>query len=303
MCSLCVVLLYNTHILYKGSIILSNNKTLAQQFKTFYQENKPNTLEEAVEKFTIFGGVEWDKIDTSKPSYELIEKLILPDYRYIRNDITELTTGLPLYHSILTAIAMGDGKTHSVYKRAKVNEEVGQKAVIALVESGIIKVIKAKNSDDRLQFKTPFMRFWFAFISPLFKGVRDGEFSEVKKRWENRQSEFIQQTFLELSKELVRENLKGERVMNISSYFDNDIEIDIYTKTKSGKTIVGSAKYTNSKVKKSELTRLEELCKEANIQADIFVIVSKVGFSSELKTLKGENLKLFTLKNFKSLVE
>ncbi|WP_457747094.1 DUF234 domain-containing protein [Sulfurimonas sp.] len=295
--------MYNTHILYKGSIILSNNKTLAQQFKTFYQENKPNTLEEAVEKFTIFGGVEWDKIDTSKPSYELIEKLILPDYRYIRNDITELTTGLPLYHSILTAIAMGDGKTHSVYKRAKVNEEVGQKAVIALVESGIIKVIKAKNSDDRLQFKTPFMRFWFAFISPLFKGVRDGEFSEVKKRWENRQSEFIQQTFLELSKELVRENLKGERVMNISSYFDNDIEIDIYTKTKSGKTIVGSAKYTNSKVKKSELTRLEELCKEANIQADIFVIVSKVGFSSELKTLKGENLKLFTLKNFKSLVE
>jgi len=227
----------------------------------------------------------------------------LPDYRYIRNDIAEITTGLPLYHSILTAIAMGDGKTHSVYKRAKVSEEVGQKAVMALVESGVIKVIKAKNSDDRLQFKTPFMRFWFAFISPLFKGVRDGDFSEVKKRWENRESEFIQQTFTELSKELVRESLTGERVMNISSYYDEDIEIDIYTKTKSGKVIVGSAKYTNAKVKKSELARLEELCKKANIEADIFVIVAKKGFSNELKSLKGEKLKLFTLKNFKSLVE
>jgi len=229
--------------------------------------------------------------------------MILPDYRYIRNDIGEITTGLPLYHSILTAIAMGDGKTHSVYKRAKVADDVGQKAVMALVESGIIKVIKAKNADDRLQFKTPFMRFWFAFISPLFKGVRDGDFSEVKKRWENRENEFIQQTFLELSKELVRESLKGERVMNISSYYDEDIEIDIYTKTKSGKVIVGSSKYTNSKVKKSELARLEELCKKANIKADIFVIVAKKGFSNELKSLKGENLKLFTLKNFKSLVE
>jgi len=198
---------------------------------------------------------------------------------------------------------MGDGKTHSVYKRAKVSEEVGQKAVMALVESGVIKVIKAKNSDDRLQFKTPFMRFWFAFISPLFKGVRDGDFSEVKKRWENRESEFIQQTFTELSKELVRESLTGERVMNISSYYDEDIEIDIYTKTKSGKVIVGSAKYTNAKVKKSELARLEELCKKANIEADIFVIVAKKGFSNELKSLKGEKLKLFTLKNFKSLVE
>ena len=229
--------------------------------------------------------------------------MILPDYRYIRNDIAEITIGLPLYHSILTAIAMGDGKTHSVYKRAKVSEEVGQKAVMALVESGVIKVIKAKNSDDRLQFKTPFMRFWFAFISPLFKGVRDGDFSEVKKRWENRESEFIQQTFTELSKELVRESLTGERVMNISSYYDEDIEIDIYTKTKSGKVIVGSAKYTNAKVKKSELARLEELCKKANIEADIFVIVAKKGFSNELKSLKGEKLKLFTLKNFKSLVE
>jgi len=39
------------------------------------------------------------------------------------------------------------------------------------------------------------------------------------------------------------------------------------------------------------------------MKADIFVIFSKRGFSNELKSLKGENLKLFTVKNFKKLVE
>ena len=62
-------------------------------------------------------------------------------------------------------------------------------------------------------------------------------------------------------------------------------------------------KYTNAKIKKNELTKLQEKCEAANIKADIFVIFSKAGFSSELKSLKGEGLKLFTVKNFKKLLE
>jgi hypothetical protein len=74
-------------------------------------------------------------------------------------------------------------------------------------------------------------------------------------------------------------------------------------KTASGKIIAGECKYSNSKAKKSSLTKLQELCDLAQLTPDICVIVSKGGFSNELKTLKGEDVKLFALKSFKTLVE
>jgi len=208
---------------------------------------------------------------------------------------------------------MGDGKTHSSYKRAKIDKDVGDDAVKVLQEKSIIRVEKAKNIftswsenevvDNRLYFITPFHRFWFAFISPLFKGIRDGEYKEVKQRFLNNKTEFVQHTFIELSQEVLKLNFKDDKIVEIGSYWDRNSELDIFAKTKKGKTIVGSCKYTNSKIKKSELNRLHDICNSAKIEADIFVIFSKKGFSSELKALKGENLKLFTLKNFKSLVE
>jgi len=244
---------------------------------------------------------------------ELIEKLILPDFRYIRNDVTELTTGMPLYHSILTGIAMGDGQMHTAFKRANTSSEVGSKAVDELCETGIIRLLKSKKIftswsenetvSNKLFFTSPFLRFWFAFVSPLFKGVRDGNFKEVRERFANRKSEFLQLPFTELSHEVLKLSMKEDPIVEIGTYWDNKIELDIYAKTKSGKTIVGSCKYTNSKIKKSELSRLQEICDKANIEADIFVLFSKSGYSSELKSLKGENLKLFTIKNFKKLVE
>ena len=270
-------------------------------------------MEDAIEKFSIFGGVGWSKFDTSKDSIELIEDLILPDFRYIRNDVTDLTTGMPLHHSILSAIALGDGQTHTAYKRANVSKEVGDTAIEELCETGVIKLDKSKavftswgdneSISNKLYFTSPFLRFWFAFISPIFKGIRDGDYKEVKERFANRKTEFMQLTFVELSYELLKLNFKDDALKSIGSYWDKEIELDIYAKTSSGKTVIGTCKYTNAKVKKSELTRLQELSKKSNIEADIFVIVSKNGFSNELKALKSENVRLINLKNFKKLVE
>ena len=234
----------------------------------------------------------------------MIEKLILQDYNYIRNDITELTDGQPLYHSLLTAVAMSDGKLHAVYKRAKVDESLGEKAIETLRERGILRQKRCKGADDKLFFTTPFLRFWFAFVSPIFKGIRDGDYREVQERWERHANEFTNLTFKELSQELLRETFKEDSIMEMSEYWQNDgLVIDIYGLTKAKKRVVGLCKYSNAKVKKSELSKLQELCDKANIKADIFVLVAKKGFSSELKSLKGEALKLYSLKNFKALVE
>jgi len=260
-------------------------------------------MEDAIEKFAIFGGVEWGEIDTSKPSYELIEKLILDDYSYIRNDINELTDGMPLYHSILTAVALSDGRAHAIYKRARVDEATGKRALEELRERGLLQSKKSKGADEKFYFTLPFLRFWFAFVSPLFKGIRDGEYSEVKERWKNYENEFTQLPFKQLSHQLLRVKLKDYRIMDIGELWSNDTDgLDIYAQTKEKKNIIGSCKYTNTKIKKSELSKLQELAAKNKIAADIFVIVAKKGFSKELKALKNEQLKLFTLKNFKDLL-
>jgi hypothetical protein len=303
-----------SHTITKGFLIILSKETLLEQFQSFYKEQEPKTMEDAIEKFSIFGGVGWGNIDTTQDAIALIEELILPDFRYIRNDVTDLTTGMPLHHSILSAIALGDGRTHTAYRRANVSKEVGDNAVVELCESGIIRLDKekavfsswdeAQSVSNKLYFTSPFLRFWFAFISPIFKGIRDGDYKEIRERFQNRKAEFMQLTFVELSHELLKLNFsKEDKLKEISAYWDNNIELDIYAKTKSGKTIVGVCKYTNAKVKKSELTRLQEACKEAKIDADIFVIISKNGFSNELKNMKNSTLRLITLKNFKKLVE
>ena len=313
MCSVCVVTkCYNVKRKQKGYIIILSKETLLEQFISFYKEHKPEKMEDAIEKFAIFGGVGWGQIDTSKEAVELIKELILPDFRYIRNDVTELTDGMPLHHSILSAIALGDGRTHTAYRRANVSKEVGDKAVEELCESGVIRLEKSKavftswedaeKVSNRLYFTSPFLRFWFAFVSPIFKGIRDGDYKELEERYANRSAEFLQLPFVELSHELLKSTFKEDPIEAISEYWDNETHLEIFATTKSGKTVVGTCKYTNAKTKKSEFTRLQEACEKAGIKADVFVIVSKSGFSKELKSLKGENLKLLTLKNFKSLV-
>jgi len=217
-----------------------------------------------------------------------------------------------VYHSILTGIAQGDGKTHSSFKRAKVDEDVGKKAIEELVERGIIRVAKANNTfssweknekvDNKLYFTAPFLRFWFAFVSPLFKGVRDGDFKEVKERFSKHEQEFIQLTFKELSQTFLQKQFKDDAIVEMGSYWDRENEFDIYAKTKSGKTIVGNCRYTKSKTKKSELTRLQNSALNTKIKADIFVLFSLNGYSNELKSLKSDTLKLYSLKHFKALL-
>ena len=154
---------------------------------------------------------------------------------------------------------------------------------------------------EKLLFTTPFVRFWFAFISPIFKGIRDGNYEEFYKLYNNKKVEFSNLIFEQLSHEYMKIVLEEEGIQQIGRYWDDKIDIDLLVKTKTGKIIVGSCKYTNSKIKKTELTNLKKNCKKLEIDVDIFVLFSKKGYTSELKSQKGEDLKLFTVKSFNQL--
>lgn len=208
----------------------------------------------------------------------------------------------------MTGLALGDRRTNSAFRRANIPFDKGIDIVDDLCGLKVLRLEKSLQSlseiddqytvSEKLLFTSPFVRFWFACISPIFKGIRDGNYEEFFKLFENRKAEFTNLIFEQLSHELIKLSVQDETIVKLGRYWDDDLDIDLLVETKSGKVIAGACKYTNSKIKKSVLTDLKEKCKKVKIDVDMFVLFSKKGYSSELKSLKGDTLKLFTSKNF-----
>ncbi|EQB39765.1 ATPase [Sulfurimonas hongkongensis] len=289
---------------------MAKHPTLLEQFRSFYFQNNPKNMEQAIKYFCVFGGMGWS-VDVDVPLEELIESKVLNNYRYIHADITKITESDRHSHLLLSGIAMGDRRTHSALKKARISRTDGEYALENLFKRGMLEAEHSlesppnldDNIDEKLNFTKPFMRFWFAFVSPYFKGIRDGDYKESKESFANRQQEFFELTFTKLAMEVMKKSFKDDPIVEIGSYWDRNTEIEILAKTKSGKIVAGICKNSNSKAKKTELTKLKEQCNKAELTADINVVISKNGFSNELKSLKGTELRLFSLKNFKILVE
>ncbi|QKF82940.1 DUF234 domain-containing protein [Halarcobacter ebronensis] len=269
-------------------------------------------METALNYFAVFGGLD-TKIDMSKPLRSLIIRHILNEYEKIEKFIEKLTKNHAPFHKILTGIALGDRRVNSAFKRAEVEYEEGVKDLYELEELNIIQTEtsldfltnKFEDNDvaDKLLFTAPFLRFWFAFVSPLYRGVIRGEYDEVFERFNNYQNEFMHLIFEQLCHEYVKTIFTEDEIEEIGRYWDEDKnEIELLAQSKSGKVIIGSCRYTNSKMKKTELSRLKELCEKLELVPDEVMLFSKAGFTNELKAEKGQGLRLFTVKSLKGLL-
>ena len=289
---------------------MSKHSLFTQQFRSFCFQNNATDLEKAIEYFAVFGGMGWS-VDMSKPLDELIEEKIFANYSYIHGDIAKITQSNKAHHSLLTALATGDRREHSAFKRANLSRREGEESAAFLIKNGLLSREKSQEEpaddnevvSDRLVFTAPFIRFWFSCISPYYKRIKEGDYSEAKERWENTKQTFFDFVYEALVIAMVKQSFKEDPVGKIGSYWDKNGEIEILGQTKSGKTIAGGCKYSKAKANKSELTKLQERCSSAKLTPDIFVIFSKNGFSNEFKKEKGELLRLFTFKNLKILME
>lgn len=284
------------NIMYKES--------LKEQFSSFCKRNNPKNMEIAVDYFTVFGGLD-KKINLEMPLDKLIEKHILKEYKYLRNFVSDITKGNEKFHAVLSASALGDRRTNSSFKRIKMDFDDGMDIVEEMRDLDVIKLERTVGDayvSDKIYITSPFLRFWFAFVSPVFKGIRDGKFEEFFNNYNNRKAEFANLIFDQLSHEFVKKTFVDEKIYNIGRYWDDEREIDLVAKTKAGKTFVGSSRYFNKKLKKSELTKLKDNCDQAHIKADAYLLFAKKGYSNELKALKSDSIRLFTCKHFKELV-
>jgi len=289
---------------------MSKHSTLVQQFRSFCFQNNATDIEKAIEYFAVFGGMGWN-VDMSKPLEELIEEKVLSNYRYIHADLTKITQSNKAHHALLTALATGDRREHSAFRRANLPRREGEESAAFLIKFGLLIREKSQEApadeneevSDRLIFAAPFMRFWFSSISPYYKGIKEGDFTEVKERWENTKQAFFEPVYEGLVIALVKQSFKEDWISKIGSYWDKNGEIEILGQTKSGKIVAGACKYSKTKANKGELSKLVERCDRAKLKADIFVIFSKGGFSSEFKKEKSDTLKLYALKNLRTLID
>jgi len=167
---------------------MSKHPTLLQHFRSFSYENGIKDFDVALEYFTVFGGTGWS-IDSSKNLQELIQEKILFNYESIHKSITRYTHNNPVYHKLLSLVALGVEYEHEIFKKAKIGKYRGEEAIDYLEKKSLLKfdysiekpLQESNSKSDRLLFSLPFMRFWFAIISPNYKSIAEGDFSEFKE--------------------------------------------------------------------------------------------------------------------------
>ena len=298
------------------------NSKLLQQFRSFYFRNYPDDMEMQIEYFAVFGGLGWD-VDTSKPIKELLEILILENFDILNEKIEKLTLNDPVNKRLLQALAVGDRRIFSAFNRAGLNNGNGGAALNFLQDSGLIQMeysrerhprdtnpnakLKRKDARHRISHKVlfthPFVRFWFYFIAPQVKSIKNGDYSKLFENFENHQNSYTSLVFEELSEVLLNYNLRESQIISSGSYWDANIEIDILTITDDESIYVGECKWKNHKLNKKELHKLHEKCEKLDIEPTQIVFFSKRGFSNELMQMRGADLALFSSEDFESLVK
>jgi len=278
-------------------------------------------LEQAIELFSVFGGVEesieldfFDDVDSIirfnfVEQYKVLNELISPSYL-----IQEP------YRFLLIAIARGDGRLSNIFRKARIGEGLGLRLLDELKELGIIefedsreaplkkypnqkleKSLRSYKIEAKIRFKQPFHRFWFGFVEPYHKELYRGDSKRFFENFEKHFSRLHSFVFEQLSQELLNTYYEDKVIIN-GNYWDIHSEFDIFATHSDGRQILGECKYTSRHVCKSELSKLKHKAETSGLDVDVFALFSKNGFSNELKNLKDKNLLLFELEDFRALL-
>jgi len=277
-------------------------------------------MESAIELFSIFGGLDIE-IDVSQKKEALILKHILKNFSLLEEYINQLLSHNKNAIKLLRALSIGDRKMFSSFNRAKLNNINGGIALQFLQEHKLVGIelsreqdkreIKSKLSKEEARYRIsdkffilyPFLRFWFYFVYPHYKEIKQHNYKEFFEEYEKKKYSYSSLVFEELSQILLNYHLRDEIIESIGSYWDANSEIDILAITKRQHLYVAECKWTNHKINKKELNKLQEKCELMQIKPTQLIFFSKRGFSKELLTMEGVSLALYSVDDFILLVK
>ena len=293
---------------------MAKHPTLLQHFRSFAYQNNIKDIDVVLEYFAVFGGTGWD-VDVSQSVATLIEEKVLSNYEALHESMTRYTHNNGLYHMVLNIIALGVNHENDVLKKAKVGKDKGEEAIDYLVSKSLIKfdlsvekpLKEGGGKSDRILFDLPFMRFWFAMISPNYQSISEGEYDEFVQKWHKVRDNFsillTNLLLLELVKETFNAKSEHDPIVKIGSYYDKKVEIDILAIRKSGAMIAGACKYSKEPAKSNMMHTLIEKCEKAELEISDYILFSKNGFTPEVEVLKEKEVILLSDSNLSSLLD
>ncbi len=289
----------------------------------FFHRNLPQDMEQCIELFAIFGGYD-EPIDTDESVESLVLRHIIAPFESHREKLLHNLHDNPLYLKLLHAIAIGDRREGSAFRRARIGKERGSEAFEFLRLNGYLtlersremplirahpkqkfkKEIEHHKISHKFRFTSPFLRFWFAFVEPFAKSIREGNYQPFLDHFHGQFNAFVGFTFEELCDLYIREVLAPKfksDILDSGSYWNREVEIDLFIETIEGEIWVGECKWTNHKVNKKEFHKLEEKCTKLSIVPDKILLFTKRGFSNELDSLKDKRLYRFNAEDLSVL--
>lgn len=280
-------------------------------------------MESAIVLFSIFGGLEIS-LDADSDLHTLLRKHLLEPFIPLRESILSPLMGESLYVRLLHAISIGDRRLDSALKRARIGKERGKEAFDLLRYYDYLSLERSRETppqrshpkqkfkreierhkiSHKLRFSAPYLRFWFAFVEPFAKSIQEGNFEPFYNHFESHFGAFVGFTFEMLCDLYLREVLSlrfQDTLLDSGSYWDREVEIDLLSETANGETWVGECKWTNHKLNRKELHKLEDKCSRIGLVPERIILFAKRGFSNELSHLQSESLILVCADEFEIL--
>ena len=263
----------------------------------------------------------FDEFDLKRSYYDVFEAIeaeILNDFLALMPKFYFESDTNDAIKSALIKLARSDRKKFSVNKilpqnlASKVYAKLFEKNFLLLEKSREIPLKRTKRQalkkrdrgykvEDKIHFNSHFSRFWFRFIEPNLKILKEGKKDEILALIKSEFDEYASLGFEILCGELMAKKFLIDGIF-LSSFWSRDVELDMLLSI-DGKIIVGEAKYKERKVCKNVLNLLLKKCEKLNITPDIIALFSKSGFSSELRNLKDERLRLYEMSDFEELLK
>lgn len=296
-------------------------KTFTFFYKLFYDKYDKHSvfIEKVIEFYSIYDGFMFD-IDISKEEdiFVSIYKNILLKYNKIKDIIDTQYTLKTEEKQLLERLAIGDRMAYTALKKEKISQVNGSIIYNRLLDLDLIekeysrekiekkykltkKEFRGYQIQHKYKFKNSFIRFWFNFIEPNMEYLAKGEYHKVLEKIQKHFESFVSLTFEDLSNELVKK-IFNNKIVEIGSYWDKKIEIDLLCKLSSDTIIAGECKWKNHKISKNILNSLVHKTIVSNLNANYFILFSKRGFSKELHNLNTQNIFLYDMKAFERLV-
>jgi hypothetical protein len=319
-----------TEIAVRAKIRMAGNRRREEQdireaFLRFYRRFSYLPLEQLVECFSCFGGMENHiNLDFFENTEQSVERIFVREFS-IFSDLDEIKyPAVSPYRRFLTAVARGDGKMLGVFRRAHLNEKEGGGMLNEMVRTGILlmepsrekkpdrlypgqslrKEFRGYRIQPKIHFRKPFLRFWFGFVEPFARELVRGEGRRFLENYRRHSDRAVSPVFGQLSNELLELDFSDkDPLVSKGAFWDRHNEFDLFCRTQSGSVILGECKYTGRPICRNELKKLKEKAYRCGIKADRFALFSRSGFSKELQEMDDERVMLYPLEKYRKLLK